>query len=116
MGFCMLSGHFGRHISKDLDISNTILTWDAINTHTNLVEFVVSKHADVFASIKSNHGLTFEEIEFAYESYKKGKAPYTKTGHNATATDTVMSGSNHYTRRIVTLRAEDCMSPDVLKK
>jgi len=103
-------------LSKDLDISNTILTWDAINTHTNLIEFVVSKHADVFASIKSNQGLTFEEIEFAYESYKKGKAPYTKTGHNATATDTVMSGSNHYTRRIVTLRAEDCMSPDVLKK
>ena len=55
-------------LSKDLDISNTILTWDAINTHTNLIEFVVSKHADVFASIKSNQGLTFEEIEFAYES------------------------------------------------
>ena len=39
-----------------------------------------------------------------------------KDGHNATATETVISGSNHYTRRIVTLRAEDCLSPDVLKK
>ena len=103
-------------LSKDLDISNTIMTWDAINTHSELVEFVISKHADVFASIKSNQKLTFDEIKEAYESYKKGASPYTKTGHNATATDTVMSGSNHYTRRIVTLRAEDCMSPDVLKK
>ena len=91
------------------------MTWDAINTHSELVEFVISKHADVFASIKSNQKLTFDEIKEAYESYKKGASPYTKTGHNATATDTVMSGSNHYTRRIVTLRAEDCMSPDVLK-
>ena len=79
-------------LSKDLDISNTIMTWDAINTHSELVEFVISKHADVFASIKSNQKLTFDEIKEAYESYKKGASPYTKTGHNATATDTVMSG------------------------
>ena len=103
-------------LSKDLDISNTIMTWDAINTHTELVEFVVSKHADVFASIKSNQGLTYEGIVTAYEAYKKGARPYMKDGHNATATETVISGSNHYTRRIVTLRAEDCLSPDVLKK
>ena len=70
----------------------------------------------MFASLKSNQGLTFEEIEFAYESYQQGKPLYRKPGHHATATDTVMSGSNHYTRRIVALRAEDCMSPDVLQK
>lgn len=47
------------------------MTWDAINTHSELVEFVISKHADVFASIKSNQKLTFDEIKEAYESYKK---------------------------------------------
>ena len=61
-------------LSKDLDISNTILTWDAINTHPGLVEFVISKQADVFASLY------------------------------------------FYNRSIVTLRAEDCMTQDVLQK
>ena len=103
-------------LAEDIDVSNTIMTWDAINTHPDLIEFAVSKKADVFASLKSNQGLTFEEIEFAYESYQQGKPLYRKPGHHATATDTVMSGSNHYTRRIVALRAEDCMSPDVLQK
>ena len=103
-------------LSKDLDISNTILTWDAINTHTDLVESVVSKHADVFASIKSNQGLTYEDIVTAYEAYQKGAPLYTKDGHNATATGSVLSGGYFYERRIVTLRAEDCMSPNVLKK
>ena len=103
-------------LSKDLDISNTILTWDAINTHTDLVESVVSKHADVFASIKSNQGLTYEDIVTAYEAYQKGARLYTKDGHNATATGSVLSGGYFYERRIVTLRAEDCMSPNVLKK
>ena len=103
-------------LSKDLDISNTILTWDAINTHPGLVEFVISKQADVFASLKSNQGRTFEEIEYAYELYQKGEPLYRKPGHNATATDTVISGSNHYNRHIVALRAEDCMSKDILKR
>ena len=103
-------------LAEDIDISNTIMTWDAINTHPDLIEFAVSKKADVFASLKSNQGRTFEEIEYAYELYQKGEPLYRKPGHNATATDTVISGSNHYNRHIVALRAEDCMSKDILKK
>ena len=103
-------------LSKDLDISNTILTWDAINTHPGLVEFVISKQADVFASLKSNQGRTFEEIEYAYGLYQKGEPSYRKPGHYATATGTVLSGGYFYNRSIVTLRAEDCMTQDVLQK
>ena len=103
-------------LAEDIDISNTIMTWDAINTHPDLIEFAVSKKADVFASLKSNQGRTFEEIEYAYELYQKGEPLYRKPGHNATATDTVISGSNHYNRHIVALRAEDCMSKDILKR
>ena len=83
-------------LAEDIDVSNTIMTWDAINTHPDLIEFAVSKKADVFASLKSNQGLTFEEIEFAYESYQQGKPLYRKPGHHATATDTVMSGSSNF--------------------
>ena len=69
-------------LPKDMDISNTILTWDAINTPPKLVEFVILKHADVFASIKSNQGLTFEDIKTAYAAYKNGARLYMKYGHN----------------------------------
>ena len=103
-------------LPKDMDISNTILTWDAINTYPKLVEFVISKHADVFASIKSNQGLTFEDIKTAYAAYQNGARLYTKDGHNSTATGTVLSGGYFYNRRIVTLRAEDCMSKNVFQK
>ena len=103
-------------LSKDLDISNTILTWDAINTHPGLVEFVISKQADVFASLKSNQGRTFEDIEDAYGLYQKGEPTYRKSGHNDTATGSVLSGGYFYNRSIVTLRAEDCMTQDVLQK
>jgi len=103
-------------LSKDLDISNAILTWDAINTHPSLVEFVISKNADVFASIKSNQGLTFEDIKTAYAAYQNGERLYTNDGHNSTATGSVLSGGYFYNRRIVTLRAEDCMHKGVLEK
>ena len=103
-------------LPKDMDISNTILTWDAINTPPKLVEFVILKHADVFASIKSNQGLTFEDIKTAYAAYQNGARLYTKDGHNSTATGTVLSGGYFYNRRIVTLRAEDCMSKNVFQK
>ena len=88
-------------LSKDLDISNTILTWDAINTHPGLVEFVISKQADVFASLKSNQGRTFEEIEYAYGLYQKGEPSYRKPGHYATATGTVLSGGYFYNLKLV---------------
>ena len=87
-----------------------------VNTHPGLVEFVISKQADVFASLKSNQGRTFEEIEDAYGLYQKGEPTYRKSGHNDTATGSVLSGGYFYNRRIVTLRAEDCMSQDVLQK
>ena len=79
-------------------------------------EFVISKQADVFASLKSNQGRTFEEIEYAYGLYQKGEPSYRKPGHYATATGTVLSGGYFYNRSIVTLRAEDCMTQDVLQK
>ncbi|MDY6335436.1 MAG: ISAs1 family transposase [Succinivibrionaceae bacterium] len=103
-------------LAEDMDISGTILTWDAINTYPDLIKFIVLKNADVFASVKSNHKKTYEELRTAFSAYKKGHHLYYQDGHFATATDTRLSGGMFYTRRIVTLRAEECMSPDVLKK
>ena len=103
-------------LAEDMDISNDILTWDAINTHPGLIEFITQRNADVFATVKSNQKQTYEELRTAFKAYTKGDQLYRQNGHSSTATDTRLSGGFFYTRKIVTLRAVDCMSPDVLKK
>ena len=56
----------------------------------------------MFASLKSNQGRTFEEIEYAYDVYtKKANLFYRKPGHNATATYTVISGKGITTTGIL---------------
>ena len=47
---------------KDLNLSNSILTWDAINTRAATLKAVTEADADFLACLKSNQGYLYEEI------------------------------------------------------
>ena len=50
-----------------VNVENSILVWDAINTRTKTLETVISHKADYLVSLKSNQGLLFEEVTTAFE-------------------------------------------------
>ena len=47
---------------KDLNLSNSILTWDAINTRAATLKAVTEADADFLVCLKSNQGYLYEEV------------------------------------------------------
>lgn len=47
---------------QDLNLSNSILTWDAINTGTATLKAVTEADADFQVCLKSNQGYLYEEV------------------------------------------------------
>ena len=47
---------------KDLNLSNSILTWDAINTRAATLKAVTEANADFLVCLKSNQGYLYEEV------------------------------------------------------
>ena len=47
---------------KDLKLSNSILTWDAINTRAATLKAVTEANADFLVCLKSNQGNLYEEV------------------------------------------------------
>jgi len=50
-----------------INVANSILGWDAINTHVNTLDKVIEKGADFVVSIKSNQDYLYEDIETAFQ-------------------------------------------------
>ena len=55
-------------LSESINIEGSILTWDAINTTSSLIDSVVARGADVFVSLKSNQPHLYEECIDAEKS------------------------------------------------
>ena len=49
-----------------INVSNTIITWDALNTRVNTLESVVAKGADFVVSLKENQGALYDAVEDAF--------------------------------------------------
>ena len=47
---------------KDLNLANSILTWDAINTRAATLKAVTEADADFLVCLKSNQGYLYEEV------------------------------------------------------
>ena len=47
---------------KDLNLANSILTWDAINTRAATLKAVTEANADFLVCLKSNQGYLYEEV------------------------------------------------------
>ena len=47
---------------KDLNLANSILTWDAINTRAATLKAVTGANADFLVCLKSNQGYLYEEV------------------------------------------------------
>lgn len=103
-------------LSESINIEGSILTWDAINTTSSLIDSVVARGADVFVSLKSNQPHLYEECIDAYNEYSKGNKLY-KLGENAaTGSYSYVSGGKHFEKSIVVLKADDCISSDLRDK
>ena len=103
-------------LSESINIEGSILTWDAINTTSSLIDSVVARGADVFVSLKSNQPHLYEECIDAYNEYSKGNKLY-KLGENAaTGSYSYVSGGKYFEKSIVVLKADDCISSDLRDK
>ena len=52
---------------KAVSVVNTIITWDALNTHVSTLEAVINAQADFVVVVKANQGYLFEEITDAFD-------------------------------------------------
>lgn len=59
-----------------VNVENSILVWDAINTRTKTLEAVISHKADYLVSLKSNQGLLFEEVTTAFDFVDTNRYAY----------------------------------------
>ena len=79
---------------KDTDITNAILTWDALDTHESTFKAAIDKGADVFACMKENHGSLYDDCITAYTEYKKGHL-FTLLQHHSKQPTIAMSKSEN---------------------
>lgn len=101
---------------KDVDITNAILTWDALNTHESTFKAAIDKGADVFACLKDNQGSLYDDCITAYEEYKKGHLLYASTASQQIADYSNVEGGKHIFKKIVVLDAKLCISKELLRK
>lgn len=57
-------------ILKRLNIKDTIITWDALNTQVKNIAEVIKKKGDYCVPIKSNHPLFFQELKLYFDEEK----------------------------------------------
>lgn len=59
-----------KAILERLNIKNTVITWDALNTQKKNVEAVINGKADYCVPIKSNHPVFYEELVLYFNQDK----------------------------------------------
>ena len=91
---------------KDTDITNAILTWDALNIHERTFKAAIDKGADVFACLKENQGSLYDDCITAYTEYKKGHLLYASTASQQIADYSHVEGGKHIFKNIVILDAK----------
>lgn len=57
-------------ILSRLNIKNTIVTWDALNTQKENIEAVVAGHGDYVIPIKGNHPTFYDELKLYFDDKK----------------------------------------------
>lgn len=55
-------------ILSRLNIKDTIITWDALNTQKKNVECVIKSHGDYVVPVKGNQGTFYEELKLYFDS------------------------------------------------
>ena len=63
----------------ELDLNRTVFTFDAINTHADLLSEIVAKGGHYLVSLKKNNGNTYEELEDAFNELEQQTRPQIKT-------------------------------------
>lgn len=53
-----------------IDLKQTIFTFDAINTHPDVLEGILAQEGHYLVSLKKNNGNTFDEIEWAFDALR----------------------------------------------
>ena len=101
---------------KDTDITNAILTWDALNTHEITFKAAIDKGADVYACLKENQGSLYDDCITAYTEYKKGHQLYASTASQQIADYSHVEGGKHIVKNIIVLDAKLCISKELLRK
>lgn len=102
----------------ELNLDNSILTFDAINTKRDLLQAINYKYGHFVTNLKRNNKLTFEEAETAFDKLLSLECLQTWPGqeHAIYAEYNEKSGSDVVYKTLHALPAEDVFSEEVLSK
>lgn len=73
-----------------LDLTNTIITFDALNTQTDIIKYIIKNHGDYVAPVKGNQGTLYQDLidYFNIEELKKESNYYIETEKNHSQIET----------------------------
>lgn len=97
-----------------IDISNTTVCCDAMNTRPNIVKIIIDGNADYFLCLKSNQGTLFEEIEESYKVFDEGN--FYNAKNSVEGSYSYNSGNFFYEKKIVLIDAKSAVLPEQIKK
>ncbi len=96
-----------------INVRNSILAWDALNTRPKLLDKVVEHGADVLVVIKGNNGNTEDEIEDTFKFLEAHpNHPFNEQKISATRHD---SGHGRIETRTIEVLPIECMSKEFAK-
>lgn len=70
------------HLLDMLDISDTIITIDAMGTQKPIAKKIIDNNADYMLSLKANHGQLYEEVESLFKYIEEQEEIYTEESHD----------------------------------
>lgn len=74
----------GPDLIKMLDLTNTISTFDALNTQKKTIKAIVDQHGDYVAALKGNQHNFFDDVKSAFEDKEFYESAYNKSSYEET--------------------------------
>ncbi len=105
-----------KKMIENMNLSGTIMTWDALNTHPDLIEAVCARGGEVIACIKSNNETAEEEISDAFSLIKSGAPCAGDLGDTMITGEFTESGHGLICKRIVRILPVSALSGEFRKK
>lgn len=94
-----------------------LLSFDAINTHPEILSEMTDRGGHILASIKANNKNTYEEIKDAFDSLFDGTADPHWAGHKHVikAKGSGQTGDIYWNKELYALPIEDTLTPEIAK-
>lgn len=82
------------HLLRQLDLTNCVVTVDALNTQTSVAQQIIDAQADYIMAVKGNQGTLFEDLKLLFEGFEDDH--YQTTPHETAHTTNHGHGREEY--------------------